>query len=348
MSTSAHFDQTGLLPHGGRLKAAATHFSIPLEQWLDLSTGINTNGWPAKDLPASVWIRLPENDDGLDAVAGRYYGADYLLPVAGSQAAIQALPHLRAFSRVSVLHPGYAEHVHAWRRNHHAVSVVTLEQIDEALPNTDVLILIHPNNPTGAVFSVAKLLDWHAQLTERHGWLIVDEAFMDATPEFSLSAHASKPGLIVLRSLGKFFGLAGARIGFVCAQPELLKQLHHLLGPWTVNTPGRWVAIQALQDVAWQEKTRSDLLDACKRLHAMLTKQHLPPAGGCAFFQWVVTRHANDLYAALASQGILVRYINDPPSLRFGLPAQEPDWQRLEHALTRIQHQFLNLAEYTR
>lgn len=347
MSTLAHFDNTGLLPHGGRLKAAAIHSSIPLEQWLDLSTGINTNGWPAKNLPASVWIRLPEDDDGLDAVASRYYGADYLLPVAGSQAAIQALPHLRAFSRVSVLHPGYAEHVHAWRRNHHAVSVVTPEQIDEALPNTDVLILIHPNNPTGAVFSVAKLLSWHAQLTERDGWLIVDEAFMDATPEFSLSAHASKPGLIVLRSLGKFFGLAGARIGFVCAQLELLKQLHHLLGPWTVNTPGRWVAIQALQDVAWQEKTRSGLLLACNRLHAMLTKQHLPPAGGCAFFQWVVTRHANDLYAALASQGILVRYINDPPSLRFGLPAQEPDWQRLEQALTRIRHQFPSLVEYS-
>jgi len=347
LNTLAPFDQSSLLPHGGRLQTAATRFAIPLEQWLDLSTGINPNGWPVKALPASTWLRLPEENDGLNTAACRYYGADGLLPVAGSQAAIQALPHLRAPARVSVLHPGYAEHAHAWQRNHHRVTAITPDQIDSMLPNTDILIIIHPNNPTGAVFPVATLLDWYAQLAERGGWLIVDEAFMDATPEFSLAAYTSRPGLVVLRSLGKFFGLAGARVGFVCAQPALLKQLNHLLGPWTVNTPARWVAAQALQDVLWQKETRRNLLIASNRLKTLLASYQLPPAGSCTLFQWVISRHAADLYNELASQGILVRYLNDPPSLRFGLPAHEPDWQRLDSALAQIHHKFSSLSRIT-
>ncbi len=346
MNTSIPFEQTGLLPHGGRLQAAAAHFAIPLAQWLDLSTGINPKGWPAKELPASTWIRLPEDDDDLETAACRYYAAPHLLPVAGSQAAIQALPRLRTVSRVSVLHPGYAEHAHAWQRSHHIVSAVTPAQIDQMLPNTDVLILIHPNNPTGAVFPITQLLDWHAQLAKRGGWLIADEAFMDVTPECSLVPYATSAGLIVLRSLGKFFGLAGARVGFVCAQPELLKQLHYLLGPWTVSTPARWVAAQALQDIPWQEETRRYLLQASDRLRTMLAHRQLPPSGGCAFFQWVISRHAVDIYNVLASQGILVRYLDNPSSLRFGLPAHEPDWQRLDHALTHIQRKFSRLAEH--
>lgn len=344
MNNLARSDQNSLLPHGGRLHAAAARFAIPLKQWLDLSTGINPNGWPVNELPPSVWMRLPEENDGLDTTACCYYGAENLLPVAGSQAAIQALPHLRAPSRVSVLHPGYAEHAHVWQRNHHRVTTITPDQIDSMLPNTDVLIIIHPNNPTGAVFQVAQLLAWHAQLAERGGWLIVDEAFMDVTPDFSLTAYATRPGLIVLRSLGKFFGLAGARVGFVCAQSALLNPLNNLLGPWTVNTPARWVATQALQDSPWQLDTRRNLLIAGHRLKTMLTTHQLSPAGGCALFQWVISPHAAELYNELASQGILVRYLDDPPGIRFGLPAHEPDWQRLDSVLARIQHRFPNYS----
>ncbi len=324
------------LHHGGRLRAAATHFAIPLENWLDLSTGINANGWPVRPPPASSWTRLPEEEDELNAVASRYYGADFLLPVAGSQAAIQALPLLRLPSRVSVLSPGYAEHAYAWKRNHHTVSAVTHDQIAAALPNTDVLIIIHPNNPTGEVFSSTQLLGWHAQLAQRDGWLIVDEAFIDATPELSIASHTMNPGLIVLRSLGKFFGLAGARVGFVCAQPQLLMALNNLLGPWTVNGPARWMAIQALQDESWQEEARQRLLQDSQRLHSLLNQYHLTPNGSSAFFQWVCVAEASYVFEKLADQGILIRLFTDPSSLRFGLPATEAGWQRLGRALTQI------------
>jgi len=333
LSTSSQVDQPGPLHHGGRLRAAAAHFAIPVENWLDLSTGINPNGWPVKTPPAATWARLPDDDDELNSIACRYYGADFLLSVAGSQAAIQALPQLRISSRVSVLTPGYAEHAYTWKRNNHKVATVTADQIDVALPDTDVLIITHPNNPTGAVFPVAQLLDWHMRLATRNGWLIVDEAFMDTTPEFSIASQASKPGLIVLRSLGKFFGLAGARVGFVCAHPELLAALKNLLGPWSVNAPARWMAIQALQDTCWQKKTRQHLLSASNRLKTLLTQHQLISTGGCALFQWAHSRHATYLYEKLAYQGILVRLFNNPPSLRFGLPGNDLDWQRLDTAL---------------
>ncbi len=324
------------LHHGGRLRTAAKRYNIPLEDWVDLSTGINPNGWPVKIIPAAMWQRLPEDDDELIEVACRYYGAPSLLPVAGSQAAIQALPQLRQQSRVCLLSPSYTEHAHAWQRADHHVTTVTPEQIDDALPDTDVLVIINPNNPTGAVFSVEQLLDWHSQLAKRGGWLIVDEAFMDVTPKQSIASHTASPGLIVLRSLGKFFGLAGVRVGFVCANETLLAQMDVVLGPWTISNASRWVAIQALQDYGWQERTRLNLVKENERLLSLLSQHNLPPDGGCEFFLWVNTPHAATIHERLLRQGILTRLFNTPQSLRFGLPGTEVEWGRLSEILIGI------------
>lgn len=325
-----------MLEHGGRLRAASLRYGIAPPHWLDLSTGINPCGWKVEAVPAAAWLRLPEDDDGLEAAARAYYGTEHLLPVAGSQAAIQALPQLRAPCRVAVIHPGYAEHAHAWRRAGHAVTPVAVDELNDAVPRSDVLALIHPNNPTGARFPPEQLLDWHARLAARGGWLIVDEAFMDATPEHSLASCCPRPGLIVLRSLGKFFGLAGARVGFVCAHPELLARLHSALGPWCVNAPARWVATAALEDHHWQAAARQRLMTEGARLRALLTRHRLTPDGGCALFQWLHTPFAHTLHDALAQQGILTRLFTEPHGLRFGLPGNETDWARLDKALTGL------------
>jgi cobalamin biosynthetic protein CobC len=165
---------------------------------------------------------------------------------------------------------------------------------------------------------------------------VVDEAFMDATPEYSLCRHSARPGLIVLRSLGKFFGLAGARVGFVYAQPALLAQLHSLLGPWTVNAPARRVAAAALADRAWQAAMRQRLTAEGARLQALLARHGLESDGGCALFQWVRTPRARGVHETLARQGILTRLFAEPSSLRFGLPGREADWARLEVALAGL------------
>ncbi len=324
-----------MLEHGGRLNAAAAHYGMALSDWLDLSTGINPNGWPVPALPAGAWNRLPEPDDGLIAAAHAYYRAPHILPVAGSQAAIQILPTLRTRCRVGVITPGYNEHAHAWRHAGHDVTPLPHGQISDAVDVLDVMVLINPNNPTGQTFSREQLLQWHAQLATKNGWLIVDEAFMDSTPEHSIAEYCARPGLIVLRSLGKFFGLAGARVGFVCAAPELLHHIDAQLGPWTVCGPARRVATLALQDTPWQAATRANLLRDAQRLSRLLTIHNLKPTGGTALFQWIATPRAASVHEALARQGVLTRLFTDPASLRFGLPANDAQWQRLESALVK-------------
>lgn len=323
-----------MLEHGGRLRRAAAEHGIPVADWLDLSTGINPLGWPVPALPAAAWARLPEDDDGLAEAALACYGARHCLPVAGSQAAIQVLPWLRPPGRVGVVAPGYAEHAEAWRAAGHAV--VALPDHAPHPDGLDVLVLIHPNNPTGRTYPPKTLLDWHARLAGRGGWLVVDEAFVDCTPAASLATVSHLPGLVVLRSLGKFFGLAGARAGFVLAAPDLLERLAGRLGPWTLAGPARVVARLALLDLAWQAAERPRLSAASARLADLLAGHGLAPAGGTALFQRVATGRAAELHAALARRGILVRRFDDPASLRFGLPGAEADWQRLDRALAAV------------
>ncbi|TBU97332.1 threonine-phosphate decarboxylase CobD [Stutzerimonas kirkiae] len=322
-----------MLEHGGRLRAAAQRHAIALEDWLDLSTGIAPRHLPLPALPDDAWSRLPEPDDQLEALACRYYGAEAVLPVAGSQMAIQALPRLRRDARVGVLSPCYAEHAEAWRREGHRVLEISEGSVHRALDGLDVLVVVNPNNPTGRRLPVEQLLDLHARLAERGGWLVIDEAFMDCTPEHSLAAHSQRPGLIVLRSFGKFFGMAGARLGFVLANVRLLAVLGELLGPWTIGGPTRWLACSMLADQAGQSRQRESLAQDGERLARLLERYGLRPAGGCGLFQWVVTEDPEGIYQHLAQRAILVRLFSHTSSLRFGLPADENGWQRLEKAL---------------
>lgn len=326
-----------MLEHGGRLRAAAQQYGIALPDWLDLSTGLAPWPFAFPAVPASAWQRLPEEDDGLAALAAQRYHAQSVLPVAGAQAAIQQLPQLRhAGSRVGVLTPCYAEHAHAWQCAGHQVLELQDDAVESALDALDVLLLVNPNNPTGRVFAPQQLLDWHARLAARGGWLVVDEAFIDATPELSLAAHSHLPGLIVLRSFGKFYGLAGLRLGFVLAEPSLLNELQERLGPWAVSGPARWVGAACLADEAAHHAQRLRLQQASQRLADLLAEHGLPAHGGCALFQWLLTPQAAALYGYFAQRGILLRHFSQPQSLRFGLPASEADWQRLHAALTEL------------
>lgn len=322
-----------MLEHGGRIVAAARHYGIPEDAWLDLSTGINPRPWRIPRIPSAAWARLPEEEDGLEEAARHYYGAPHVLPLAGSQAAIRALPGLFTPCRVGVAAPGYSEHAHAWSEAGHEVRALSAAAPMDGVDDLKVVVLAQPNNPTGDSADPARLLDLHARLAARGGWLVVDEAFADAAPDLSLAAFSDRPGLIVLRSLGKFFGLAGARVGFALAQPDLLDRLRERLGPWTVTGASRFVAIAALRDEAWQTATRARLQKDAARLADLLARHGLPPAGGTALFQWVVTPAAAGLHDFLARRGILTRYFDAPSSLRFGLPSRKEEWRRLNVAL---------------
>ncbi len=326
-----------MLEHGGNLRDAALRFGRPLPDWLDLSTGINPQPYPVPALAQDVWHRLPENDPALALAACAYYNAPLMLPVAGTQAAIQALPRLRALSngpsRVTVAAPSYAEHAHHWAHHGHAMRQVPYAELDAAVDACEVLVICNPNNPTGATVALEHLLAWSKRLAARGGWLVVDEAFGDMTPHNSIAPWSDRPGLIVLRSVGKFFGLAGLRLGFVAAQQQLLSALADLLGPWAVSGPAQQIGRAALDDRTWQQAMRADLQAAGARLRQLLAS-HRIASSGSDLYQWWPQPQATEFWQHMAQRGIWVRlFTNASRGIRLGLPPDQAGWQRLEQAL---------------
>lgn len=314
------------------MRKAALEYGIAEADWVDLSSGLAPWPFAVPDIPLHAWARLPETDDGLEQAACDYYGAAHVLPVAGSQMAIQLLPRLRRVGKVGVLSPCYAEHAEAWRRSGYIVREVLEQEVDFFLDSLDVLVVVNPNNPTGLSLTPGRLLDWHAKLAQRGGWLVVDEAFMDNTPHLSLAPVAHQVGLIVLRSFGKFFGLAGVRLGFVLAERRLLKLLAEQVGPWAVSGPTRVVGQACLLDTEGHARQRQRTEVASERLARLLAQHGFAPHGGCALFQWRITERAEALHEFMARRGILLRLFTHNSSLRFGLPADEADWTRLAQA----------------
>jgi cobalamin biosynthesis protein CobC len=324
-----------MLEHGGNLNHAAQLYGIPLTAWLDLSTGLNPHHYPIPDIPASAWQRLPEDHDDLIEAACQYYGCTSALPSAGSQAIIQLLPKLRHLGRIAMPRSMYQEHAYAWEKHGHNITFFDHTPDDETFNQSDVVVVCNPNNPTGKRYTKDILLQWHQQLIARGACLVVDEAFIDITPEESVAAYSHLEGLLVLRSLGKFFGLAGARVGFLLAHPAYLKLAQKQLGPWSVTGASRYIATQALLDRHWQQSTRLKLLAASDRLQQLLTQYGLSPNAGTALFQYIAHPQALEIQKQLAQQAVWIRLFKQPSALRFGLPTDN-DWDKLEHALNHL------------
>lgn len=329
--------------HGGRLHEASQQFGIPIESWVDLSTGINPHSYPLPTVPQDVWQKLPDAGDNLLNVAATYYGSSHLLAVAGSQAAIEALPSLRSHSRVGILSPAYAEYAHHWRNHGHDVQELSVEALGAQIAHLDVVIVIRPNNPTAEFPHQTQLMCWLKILQQNSGWLIIDEAFIDAFPEsgeLSMITQDSVHGLIVLRSVGKFFGLAGIRLGFVWTEPALLSVLAEQLTTWSVSSVARWAGAVALQDDNWQLLMRQRLVQDSRRLCDLLAKYEFEFVSTPLFctVQLSTTQRqaAFCAYQYFAERGILIRNFEHLQAFRLGLPKNEMAWRQLEQALSEL------------
>jgi cobalamin biosynthetic protein CobC len=322
--------------HGGALEVARRLAPNAPEPWIDLSTGINPHAYPLPDLKPEAWSRLPESGSlaKLEGVAALRYGAAAASVVAGpgSQALIQALSRIAPQGTVGALGPTYSGFTSAFAT---AGAVVAEVNRFEELDGFDVAIVVTPNNPDGRITRRAALLDLHGRLAQRGGMLIVDEAFADFDPESeSLASTLPSSGLVVLRSFGKSYGLAGLRLGFALTSPDVVAPLRAALGPWPVSGPAIAIGIPALADSDWLEATRARLSSDAARLDALLHGAGWRIIGGTSLFRLAARADAAAAFERLLAAGILTRpFANAPDRLRFGIPGDENAWERLAKAL---------------
>ncbi|WP_267426919.1 threonine-phosphate decarboxylase CobD [Methylobacterium sp. GC_Met_2] len=323
------------IAHGGDLGGLRQAFPDAPKPWLDLSTGINPVPYPVPPVEASAWTRLPEAAEvqALRAAAASAYGAPdaaHIVPAPGTQILIETLPRLLAPTRVAVLGPTYAEHAAAWARAGHAVAEV---QGIDALGDARVAVIVDPNNPDGRTFPLAERRALAESFSARGGLLVADEAFADLEPVASLCPQVG-PGLVVLRSFGKTYGLAGLRLGFAVAEPGIAARIAEALGPWAVSGPALAIGTAALSDAAWRaEAARARAADAA-RLDRMIARAGGQVVGGTRLFRTADFSDGPNLYRRLAVAGIAVRrFAERPERLRFGLPPDKAAWCRLSRVL---------------
>lgn len=307
--------------HGGGIDAACLNYGGARADWLDLSTGINPQPYPVPPILRAAWADLPDHaaQDALAAAARAFWRVPdeaAVLAAPGASALIALAPLLTGAARVHIPAPTYNEHARAFRAS-------GWQMVDGP---AEAQVLVHPNNPDGRLWQT--LPNPAASLT------VLDESFCDVTPEASLVEQTTRPGVVMLKSFGKFWGLAGLRLGLAIGDPALLARLSAMLGPWPVSGPGLQIGTAALRDTVWAEATRARLGADAARLDAMMLARGAVLAGGTSLFRLYHLPDAARWQHSLARHHIWTRIF--PYStrwLRLGLPGTDADWARLEAAL---------------
>ena len=307
------------------------------EPFIDLSTGINPHPYPVPELPSALFERLPDRTDvrRLAAVAAQCYGAPsagHVLPAPGTQILLPQVAMLVSPGRATILRTTYAEHQRAASVAGHGVTEVSSA---DQLGRADLAVVVNPNNPDGRLVERDTLLDIADELRRRGGILVVDESFADvAPPGATLAGDIGRGNIVVLRSFGKFYGLAGLRLSFALAAPNLVERLDAMLGPWAVAGPALFIGEKALADEAWKLQTLARLTEAAARLDEVLKNTGLEVVGGTSLYRLTQSSDAEQLFARLGRAGTLVRRFSEEPTwLRWGLPRSENEWRRLADAL---------------
>jgi cobalamin biosynthetic protein CobC len=316
--------------HGGNLDLAQQRFGGRPEDWIDLSTGINRLPYPVGDVSARAWSTLPSRAeiDALHQAARHAYRTTApIVATGGAQAVIQILPQLAPSGRARILAPTYNEY--AGVLSAAGWDVQEVAELD-ALAKADLAVVVNPNNPDGRCHPPKDLL----ALLPRVGRLVIDESFADPVPQLSLALEANRQGLLILRSFGKFYGLAGLRLGFAIGNSPDIEKLAAMSGPWPVSGAAISIGCRALRDDAWAENTTARLARDCIRLDTLAQLQGWRPVGGTSLFRLY------EIPDALAAQDKLARsqiwsrvFAQRPAWLRLGLPGSEAEWTRVAEVL---------------
>ncbi len=306
--------------HGGNLDAAVRQYGGQRGDWIDLSTGINPCPYPVRLTQVDAWSALPDRGamDQLIDAARAFWNIPTdaaVLAAPGCSALIAQIPTLWPANTVAIPGPTYNEHgasfrFHGW-------------QVTDDPTGAACSVIVHPNNPTGAFW----------QSVTGTPACIIDESFCDVAPDKSLIHAASQTGHIVLKSFGKFWGLAGARLGFAIGPADLIEQLRQRIGPWAVSGPALDIGTQALSDLDWADQTRARLAQDAQRLDQLMAPHSQSVLGTTPLFRTYQVQSAAALQDRLARHHIWSRvFPYDPTWIRLGLPAPE-HWDRVRAAL---------------
>ena len=318
--------------HGGNLDVAQRRFGGRAEDWIDLSTGINRRAYPVGELTQRDWTTLPSREEIAtlhDAARQAYATSAPVLALSGAQAAIQLLPRLSPPSRARILAPTYNEFAPVL-----SAAGWQVEEVGDldALAGADLAVVVNPNNPDGRRHDAVALLALRL-LVDR---LVIDESFVDAVPDLSLASEAGREGFLILRSFGKFYGLAGLRLGFVLGPEADVAALAAMAGPWPVSGPAIAIGKRALLDRDWANATKMRLARDTLRLDALADAAGWRLVGGTPLFRLYHVGDAKVVQERLARAKIWSRIFGDEPGwLRLGLPGDESEWTRLAEALVR-------------
>jgi cobalamin biosynthetic protein CobC len=321
--------------HGGRIDLAMQRFPQAPQPWLDLSTGINAESWRLADA-LTVDLRALPSVAGLDALcraAAAAFGAPAvaIAAVPGTEIALRMLAAIGLPAPFRHAVPGY--------RTHGAICAgatgFAIAAIDAVAAERGTVLLANPNNPDGRILPPARLLAVARTLARRGGVLVIDEAYADAVPEASVLPHlAAEDPVLVLRSFGKFFGLAGVRLGFVCGAAGLVARIAERAGSWPVSATALAYGAAAYRDAAWIAAMRARIAAAARALDDVLRAAGHDPVGDCPLFRMIRCADAEALFVRLARAGILTRPYDDAPDrLRIGLPGDAAALARLAEAL---------------
>jgi len=301
--------------HGGGLDAAIARYGGIRNDWIDLSTGINPKPYPLPEVAANSWRSLPDRRavETLEKAARNFWsipdGAD-VLAAPGASALIARIPGLMPCGTVAIPGPTYNEHAAAFLAHGWQVSDTT----------TDAKVIVHPNNPDG------RFCD---DLSPAQSLTIIDESFGDIAPNRSFVNLSTRPGTLILKSFGKFWGLAGLRLGFAIGDPQLIRKLAESLGPWPVSGPALAIGTIALSDPDWATDTRRRLARDAQRLDELMLGKGANIVGGTDLFRLYDVDNAAIWQSRFAKAHIWTRtFPYSDHWLRLGLPSG-PQWSRL-------------------
>ena len=322
---------TALRIHGGRIDLAATRYPEAPRPWIDLSTGVNPHSWapPASFAVDPTALPSPAALSDLEAAAAAAFGtrAERVMALPGSEIGLRSLDALALPSPARFVAPSYGTHAEALT----GAIPIARTAIDAIEDGT--LLLANPNNPDGHLDRPDRLRG----IARRGAWLVVDEAFADVVPDASIVPHVGPDDrVIVFRSFGKMYGLAGLRLGFMIAPPERIAAMRRRLGSWPVSAHAIAYGLAAYRDTDWLVRARRSIAARATRLDAMLARHGMAATGDCPLFRLIIDTDATAMFERLANAGILTRPFDYAPRwLRIGVPADDDAFDRLDRALAR-------------